>query len=219
MEYDAFLELCRQRRSVRKYCNTKVDDKTILEIIEAGIQAPSPTNAQGWRFRVLDSPQTIEQVVEIVDRRLQERMCEDISELEKGLLSVYGRGFFLVMKNAPVVIAAYSQKPAELSRAFFCDGLNLYKGAGHYLSLGMVLQNMMLAAQTLGLSSCMLTGPLTAEEAIDERLIPPEGFELAAFLCLGYSDARPASPGRKEARTFLLDAADRQAPSGAPGSK
>lgn len=41
------------RRSIRKYTHQKVDEKKILEILEAGRWAPSGRNIQPWRFIVI----------------------------------------------------------------------------------------------------------------------------------------------------------------------
>jgi len=43
------------RRSVRKYKDEEIDDKTIEKLIDAGVSAPSAGNQQPWHFIVLDT--------------------------------------------------------------------------------------------------------------------------------------------------------------------
>ncbi len=52
------LEVIRTRRSVRKYTDQEVDDKTILQLLESARIAPSGHNTQPWRFIVVRSPET-----------------------------------------------------------------------------------------------------------------------------------------------------------------
>ncbi|MCD4749033.1 MAG: nitroreductase family protein [Thermoanaerobaculales bacterium] len=51
MEFD---EVIRKRRTVRVFRDDPVDEATLRLVLEAGNQAPSACNVQGWRFRRLD---------------------------------------------------------------------------------------------------------------------------------------------------------------------
>lgn len=48
-----FLELAKQRSSVRKYRNVPVEDEKIRQVLEAGRIAPSAVNYQPWYFIVV----------------------------------------------------------------------------------------------------------------------------------------------------------------------
>ncbi len=48
-----FLELARQRFSVRSYAKTIVPDDKLQMVLEAGRMAPSAANRQAWRFIVV----------------------------------------------------------------------------------------------------------------------------------------------------------------------
>jgi len=51
-----FLELCKKRRSVRKYSDRPVADEVIARCLEAARLAPSACNSQPWRFIVVKEP-------------------------------------------------------------------------------------------------------------------------------------------------------------------
>ena len=53
------------RRSIRKFSDKKVDEKTIKLIIEAGIWAPSACNFQDWKFIVLDNKKLINKIIDL----------------------------------------------------------------------------------------------------------------------------------------------------------
>ena len=49
----SFIKLARKRISVRGYKNRAVDEKDLLQVLEAGRIAPSAANRQPWHFIVL----------------------------------------------------------------------------------------------------------------------------------------------------------------------
>jgi len=47
------------RRSVRKYIKKEISDKTIKELLEAAMSAPSAGNQQLWHFIVINDPEIL----------------------------------------------------------------------------------------------------------------------------------------------------------------
>jgi nitroreductase len=75
----------KNRRSVRKFLDKKIEPEIIRQIIEAAVLAPSACNIQGWRFIVVQ------------DQKLKEEM------VKKGSASF--------IKNAPLgILVAYDQR-------------------------------------------------------------------------------------------------------------
>ena len=46
------IEAIKNRRSIRKYKNEAVDKEAIVQILQAGMLAPSSKNRQPWKFVV-----------------------------------------------------------------------------------------------------------------------------------------------------------------------
>lgn len=92
------LEAIRNRRSIRKYKDTEVEDKKLQEILEAGRWAPSASNRQPWQFIV------------VRDKALRENLAE---------AHTYGR----FMKESPVVIVVIGE-PARHPRYNLADPHN-----------------------------------------------------------------------------------------------
>lgn len=59
------LDLIIGRRSIRKYTEQTVADETIIEIIKAGMYAPSAGNAQTWEFIVIRNKETFFKITEV----------------------------------------------------------------------------------------------------------------------------------------------------------
>ena len=54
-----------KRRSIRKYTSERVSDETLMEIIRAGMNAPSAGNQQPWHFVIIDERALLERITEI----------------------------------------------------------------------------------------------------------------------------------------------------------
>ena len=64
----AFLDLAKERYSVRKYENRPVEKDKIMQVLEAARYAPSAVNKQPVRFTVVTDPGKIEELIEAYDR-------------------------------------------------------------------------------------------------------------------------------------------------------
>jgi nitroreductase len=54
------LEVIFSRRSIRKYQERKVERETLVQLLQAGMAAPTAANAQPWEFVVVDEPEGLE---------------------------------------------------------------------------------------------------------------------------------------------------------------
>jgi nitroreductase len=69
--------------------------------------------------------------------------------------------------------------------------------SGEPLSAAMAVQNLLLVAQSLGLGTCVLTGPLLAHGVLAGALKLPAGHDLTCLVALGHPAESPAPPRRK----------------------
>lgn len=83
------------------------------------------------------------------------------------------------------------------------------KGSGQ-LDAGLLGENMMLAAQSLGLGTCCLGGPvrfLQTSEACKPYLAQlnlPDGYEICYILAVGYPDESPEAKPRDESKVEYI---------------
>jgi nitroreductase len=66
MDYDSFLELAKNRRSIRRFRPDPIPDEYVDKIIEAARWAPSGFNSQPWEFVVIKDKKLKDDVVKIV---------------------------------------------------------------------------------------------------------------------------------------------------------
>ena len=63
---DAVIENIMARRSIRKYKEGPVARETMQTILECGINAPSGQNRQSWEVRVVDNPETMNEIISLI---------------------------------------------------------------------------------------------------------------------------------------------------------
>lgn len=174
MELQDVLE---QRRSIREYRTDPVDDKTIVEIIKAGILAPSWKNSQVARYYAVRSEEMLKKVREALPEFNQKNT-----------------------KNAPVLLVTTIVKNRS---GFNPDGTpsnELGNGWGYY-DCGMHNMNVLLKATELGLSTLVMG--IRDEQTLRTVLRVPEEEMIVSVIGLGYSDAKPSMPKRKQAEEII----------------
>ena len=163
------------RRSIRQYKNTPVPRELLQKIAECGVNAPNAMNKQEWEVRIVDDENYLNEVTEL--------MKVDMPFFVKSDEPGFRNGF----RNATAIIAVAC--PDDES------GMTL-------LNVGLMGENMCLAAQELGLGTCVMGGPSmflnTNEKAKPylEKLGFSEGYKLRYVLGVGYPNETPDAKPR-----------------------
>jgi len=180
MEVNPVLSSIMARRSVRKYLDKPVEHEKLETIVRAGINAPSGMNRQPWIVRVVESQQLIADVTEVYKQENAEQVKRD-------------KHFKNMFRNAPNLICVCT--PA--------------KGGGE-LDAGLLGENMMLAAQSLGLGTCCLGGPVRFLKANEKckffmnRLDIPSDYQLNYIIAVGYPDEQPEAKPRDASKVKYI---------------
>ncbi len=173
-----------KRRSIRAYKPDQVDDESLELILEAGRYAPSAMNQQPWHFTVVRNRTLLEKL---------EMSCKTVfleSDVE-ALREIARRDDFSVFYHAPVLVIVTGDA-AALAPQYDCT---------------LAMQNMMLAAASLGIGSCwmhsiMMLHATEKGKAVFRSLgiTFPEGHIPYAAAVFGYSamplpEPEPRKPG------------------------
>jgi nitroreductase len=162
------LETIKSRRSVRRYKEEQISDAELRQIMDAAIYAPNCLNQQKWHFSVIQDADLLNRVVETVKKRL-------INSGIKFLAQVAGSAGYQTFYNAPTVVFITGEEGANFVQT----------------DCAMAAQNIVLAAESLGIGSCVITTPifLFAFEDADEwrkELRIPDNHSYACTVALGY---------------------------------
>lgn len=194
MTSEAFIEVLKSRRSIRRFKNKSVPRDVIYKLIEAASWAPSAGNRQNWEFTVVTSMSLKEKMAEAVRfewNRLLERpnmssIADSIREYSK---------HFDWFARAPVLVVLSAKSPEGFMNKMF--GSADIDVAGTKTSVAMAAENLMLAAHSTGIGSCCLTAPLAAHESIKTLLGLGARQVIVCLVALGYADEKPDRPPRK----------------------
>lgn len=89
-EYEnAVIENIMTRRSIRQYKDGPVARETMQTILECGINAPNGQNKQSWEVRVVDNPEVMAEIIDL--------MAAGNPNVDKGMI----KGCF---RNAPTMV-------------------------------------------------------------------------------------------------------------------
>ena len=163
------------RRSIRQYKETPVPRELLQQIAECGVNAPNAMNKQEWEVRILDDANYMNEVTELMKQEMPQFVNSDAP------------GFRNAFRNAMALIAVACPDDEH--------GMTL-------INVGLMGENMCLAAQELGLGTCIMAAPsifmnssASAKPYLDKLGFTP-GYKLRYFLAVGYPDETPNAKPR-----------------------
>ena len=171
------LDAIARRYACRHFLPTPVPAGTLSAIAEAGLHAPSAIDRQPWRIVCVSNPDAIAD--------LEAAGMSTLKDLDPaGFDRIVARGGTLLY-HAPAVLLLLQRPQAG---AVTAD-----------LDTGILTSHLVLAAESLGVNSCIaaMTGAAFKTpdaEARKRRLGFPEGFEFVVSVLLGYEGGVPKAP-------------------------
>lgn len=177
-----------QRQSVSRVKADPVPRELIEQLLTAAVQAPNHHKVRPWRFVVLQNSAR-EKLGQVMAQSLQSRKPEaTVDDLQKERLKPL---------RAPVVIAVGVDKPA----------IPKVQETENVAAAAAAIQNLLLAAHSLGLGAIWRTGPAATDPAIKSFLGFAPDQHVIGFVYVGYPEAPPSPPHRPsfEDRTIWLE--------------
>jgi nitroreductase len=172
------MEAIKGRRSIRKYKADPVPEEALLRVMDAVRWAPSWANTQCW------------EVIAIRDPKVKSEL---ISVLPKGNPALSS------MTDAPLVLVLCGRKGIS---GFYKGQATTVKGDWLMFDIGLAMQNLCLAAYSLGLGT-VVVGMFDHKKA-EEILRVPQNVEVVAMTPLGYPAAEGSGPKRKDISEFVF---------------
>jgi nitroreductase len=170
------------RRAVREFTAETVPEKTLRDLLDAAIQAPSAVNQQPWTFCVVRDKL-------VLDRISREAKLHMLKTSPAGLVShhfqeLLGNADFHIFYHAPalIVICSVADSPWAIE------------------DCSLAAENLMLAARAAGLGTCWIgfaqawLGTAEGKAALN---LPPTCLPVAPII-VGYPKSLPPPVPRKE---------------------
>jgi nitroreductase len=181
----AFFDVVRTQRACRSFRDDPVSDELIEQVLEAATFAPSAENTQPWVFVVVRDAATRAQIGTLTrrlweesgrahsERRLAPRVFADVEHGATGGISA-----------APVLVVVGADTHRCLEATVASSTLP-------------AVQNLLLAANAVGLGSALTTLPTVLADDLRGAVGLPDHVQPVAVVPLGWP-ARPLGPPRRE---------------------
>jgi nitroreductase len=185
-----------ERRSTRMFLDKTVVDKDIRTILDAAHRAPSAHNQQSWRFIVVKGAKK-DGLVELILTK-----AADFPKPASTLLRLASRA----INSAPVVIAIANtgdliSRGADLFNIDDAAAFDFFR-IMEIQSSAAAVQNLLLAATSLGLSTVWLGVLVLIKDDVLQYLGEPKG-EFMAVIPVGYP-AQPSSGPKKKSLDVVV---------------
>ena len=173
MKENPVLEAMYTQRAIRRFTTDPVSDDDVTTILKAAVRAPSGGNSQPWHFLVIRNRDVKRRIGEYHGRAALEARNESAKPRVGSPSSDY---LIYNMEDVPVlIIVCINANPAP-------PPPDTPSGSSTYPAV----QNLMLAARTLGLGSCITTRFRRFETEVKELLGIPKEVDTAALIPIGY---------------------------------
>lgn len=165
-------------RAVRQFTDDSVPDELIGKILDATVRAPSGSNAQHWRFVVITDPEMRAAIgaeygkASVIRRQIMGQTPTDPPTW---------------MGEAPVLILCCLENQPGAEPPKRTTGSSIYPA----------VQNLMLAARSFGIGTCLTTIHQHRELKIKAMLGIPEHVDTYALIPMGFPATTFGPLGRK----------------------
>ena len=186
-------------RALRRFKPDPVPDEAIFQIIDAGIRAPTGSNAQSWKFLVVRDPEKRRTIAGWY-REAWTRYARQYEENPESVKAL-PRQQQLVVRSAGYLAEHLEEVPVFI---LVCGPKGPVPGASG-ASIYPCVQNMLLAARALGLGSVLTTFHRLHEEDVCRLLNIPDRYETYALLPVGYPEDRHGPVRRRPVREVTFE--------------
>ncbi len=185
--YAALEAICTARHSAREFLDKPVPGALIEKILAIAHTSPYAGGSKSWEVMVVQDQDHIAKAVRAVRSRVEALHSSLKPEFQQGFLeyATYFSGF----ENAPVLLFPVFRVIPALTLMLHEPPENTIRmeSENFVKSISCVSMLILLAAQSLGLASCYMTGPLIAEEEISRIVNIKPGRRIGAVIPLGYA--------------------------------
>lgn len=189
MDYASFLDLVKNRRTIRRFKPDPIPDDYIDKIIEAARWAPSGYNSQPWEFVVLKDKKLIDKIMQSIDDYWKSaRQAEAARELWMRQTPHPWLDPEADFRHAPAYIMLFGDKRTQAGLPMLVRYDEQRKQTIYLSSLASAYLYMSLAATTLGLANEWVSAVATpfAHALVKDLLGIPEYLEVYDMMALGY---------------------------------
>ncbi len=188
-QYEQLKHLAERRKSIREFSNDPVSDEDIEKITAIAMTAPYASSRKNWGIEVIrdraiirKAALSVEEVCSSMARRMRGDFGERFEQYSKSFTFFSDAPVILVpyFRLSPVVSAMMSQPdPTD-------DSVLTWERDNYIKSISCVTMMILLAAESLSLGACCVTGALVAEKELCDIFSIKNGRHIGALIPIGH---------------------------------
>ena len=181
------VEAMETQRAVRKVLPDPVDDDIVLRCIELALRAPTGSNGQNWEFVVVRDPAVKAEFARRYRQawKLYGGLGQRVAGKDPAMAKVLGAVAWQVdhFEEIPVLVVACLTGPQRFAPPAIAQ-------SSHYGSIYPSVQNLLLAARSMGLGASLITLPLWSVTLARRTLGLPVNVQPVCMVPLGWPRGR-----------------------------
>jgi nitroreductase len=188
-KFETLKAICQNRHSTRSFSNETIPDESIQKIIEIARTSPYISGLKNWDIQVVGSKEQISQISECVDLKAKELSSLIKDELKEHFLN-YSKNFSFFRDAPCLLVVTYRLSPImeSMMGANITDEVLRWERDNFNKSISCVAMLILLAAESIDLGACYMTGPIIAQESIMKIIESKPGREIGAIIPIGYKN-------------------------------
>lgn len=182
--YQALFDLCAARTSRREFLDRPLDPDLIEKIKALAYTSPYASGRKNWEIEVVTDRVAIAAMAAAIEKRVIE-LHEHTRADFRDEFAAYARNFS-TFKAAPAVFVPTFRIAPSLSLMNPAPEIRQWERDNYVKSIACVAMLILLAAESLGLAACYMTGGLIAEEELGPLIKIKKGRSIGALIPIGY---------------------------------
>ncbi len=190
-DYKILEKICKARKSHRTFSDKPVKPELLEKIRSIALTSPYASGKKNWGLMIIDDKDIIKKIagaVRIKSKSMTEYIREDFVD---SYLSYSEK--FTTFENAPVSIILNYRTPSSFTMMLDKEvpgdtgsALKEWERDNYVKSISCAAMLILLAAESLGLSACYMTGALIAEDSIKKIINVKPDRRIGAIIPIGY---------------------------------
>jgi nitroreductase len=184
--YEVLKKICAARRSTRMFSDRMPPREMIDKIKEIGLTAPYASGKKNWDIMIVDDCELIDRIAEEAEEKIK-GLGELIRPDFRHSFLEYAKSF-TTFRTAPVIFVLVYRIAGTLSLIIDEPSREVldWERDTCTKSISCPAMLILLAAESLGLGACYMTGALIAEKEIGELIKIGRGRSIGTIIPVGY---------------------------------
>ncbi len=184
-QYEALKSVAQARKSCRAFSEKPLPQALIQKVVDVAMLSPYASGRKNWAIRTISDSAVISDAANLVQAHC-ETLSSDIREDMRDAFKSYAENF-VAFKTAPVLLLTeFRVMPALSLMTGGNPGIVRWERENFIKSISCVSMLILLAAESLQLGACCMTGPLLAHDGLARLFKVRESREIGALIALGY---------------------------------